>query len=153
MNSNSQEIKLQIKSVLNTLLKAQEDGNWEAFKSCFYKSENVTHIGTDMDEIWIGWEAFESWMKHIFKIRQGLQIFESSTRIETDKNNTTAWYYQLIDTCIETKSETTRIEGFRHTGVMLLINDKWQIVQSHISAPITEQNNLSELNIEMAHNQ
>jgi hypothetical protein len=135
-----------VNEVLNTWLHSQEDGNWEAFEKCFAKHENVVHIGTDFDEIWSDWKSFETWMKKVFTRWKGQQITAKNTNISISKGGTVAWYSQLIDTCLETKADKTRIEGFRHTGVMEFTNNQWLIVQSHISAPIVENLSIPENN-------
>ena len=133
------EIKVkQIKNVLHEIKKAQEESDWNSFQQHFLREGNVIHVGTDVDEIWRNWEEFEKWMRKALNSNSVKQITEKETQINLSHDETVAWYSQLIDTCLETKGETTRIEGFRHTGVMILTNDKWKIVQSHISAPLTD---------------
>jgi len=124
-----------VKAVLNELLRAQEDGDIKAFSKCFAQDKNTINIGTDIDEIWIGWEDFYNWMKDAILHKLDYTISEKNTRIFIGKNNDVAWYSQLLDTCFETKSEPVRIEGFRHTGVLEKRDNKWLIVQSHISVP------------------
>ena len=124
------------KALLTQLVKSQEEGDLSLFESCFLHSEELVNIGTDLDEIWYGWDDFSRFMKNAITERKGHKIQELDTRIVVDEGGTTAWYSQLIDTCIETKSEPFRLEGFRHTGMMIFRNGQWRIAQSHISAPI-----------------
>ncbi|MBP8790344.1 MAG: nuclear transport factor 2 family protein [Breznakibacter sp.] len=124
------------KALLTQLVKSQEEGDLSLFESCFLHTEELVNIGTDLDEIWYGWDDFSRFMKNAITERKGHKIQELDTRIVVDEGGTTAWYSQLIDTCIETKSEPFRLEGFRHTGVMIFRNGQWRIAQSHISAPI-----------------
>lgn len=124
------------KALLTQLVKSQEEGDLSLFESCFSHTEELVNIGTDLDEIWYGWDDFSRFMKNAITERKGHKIQELDTRIVVDEGGTTAWYSQLIDTCIETKSEPFRLEGFRHTGVMIFRNGQWRIAQSHISAPI-----------------
>ncbi|MGV8828785.1 MAG: nuclear transport factor 2 family protein [Breznakibacter sp.] len=124
------------KALLTQLVKSQEEGDLSLFESCFLHTEELVNIGTDLDEIWYGWDDFSRFMKNAITERKGHKIQELNTRIVVDEGGTTAWYSQLIDTCIETKSEPFRLEGFRHTGVMIFRNGQWRIAQSHISAPI-----------------
>ncbi len=124
-----------IKAILNELLRSQEEGNIDAFANCFAQDKNTVNIGTDIDEIWIGWEDFYNWMKEAIQNKSDYTISEKNTRIFLSKNNDIAWYFQLLDTCIESKNDPIRIEGFRHTGVLEKRHNKWLIVQSHISVP------------------
>jgi len=124
-----------IKAVLNELLRTQEEGDIKGFSNCFAQDENTINIGTDIDEVWIGWKDFFEWMKEAIQNKQDYTISEKNTRIFIGQSNDVAWYSQLLDTCFETKSEPVRIEGFRHTGVLEKRDKRWLIVQSHISVP------------------
>lgn len=123
-------------TLLTQLVKSQEDGDLSLFESCFVHTEDLVNIGTDLDDIWYGWDDFSRFMKHAITERMGHKIRELNTRIVISECGTTAWYSQLIDTCIETRSEPFRLEGFRHTGVMVMRHGQWRIAQSHVSAPI-----------------
>jgi ketosteroid isomerase-like protein len=72
-------------------------------------------------------------MRKMIETRKGLKINAKNTNLNVSDNGDVAWYSQLIDTCIETKGDPFRLEGFRHTGVMLKINNQWKIIQSHMS--------------------
>ncbi len=124
------------KEILDKLIHAQEVGDIEIFSDCFIHSNKVVNIGTDIDEYWIGWKPFYTYMNKMIKIRRGLKINSRKTNIEISESGDTAWYSQLIDTCIETKSDPFRLEGFRHTGVLQKHDNKWKIVQSHISVAL-----------------
>ncbi len=124
-----------IKEVLDQLLIAQEKGSLSDFSACFAHDDNIVNIGTEIDEIWYGWDEFYSWMSQVIKFKPDYSITSKDTRIQLNSNQDVAWYSQLLDTCFETKGEPFRIEGFRHTGVLEKRNNKWLIVQSHISVP------------------
>jgi hypothetical protein len=127
-----------VRKVLETMIKAQEMGNWDLFSACFAQNEDVVHIGTDVDEFWIGWTSFKRWMKDAILQRKGCKIEVKDTQIGFNRTGNVAWYSQLIDTSLETKGELTRIEGFRHSGVMEFMDNRWQIINSHVSAPVLE---------------
>jgi hypothetical protein len=122
--------------VLNKLLRSQEKGNIEAFADCFFHDGEVVHIGTDIDEYFTSWRNYFHRIDDVIESRKGHAINEKDTRIRVSEDSRTAWYSQLIDTCYETKGEITRIEGFRHTGVLITTPGGWKIVQSHVSAPV-----------------
>jgi len=121
--------------VLHKLVEAQETGNYKLFCECFWQHKGLINIGTDVDEYWTGWESFDAYMHKIIASRNGFKIYTRETKINLSADENVAWYSQLMDTCIETKGEPVRIEGFRHTGVLQKINKEWKIVQSHISVP------------------
>jgi ketosteroid isomerase-like protein len=125
-----------VKQVLLTLLQSQEKGRIENFANCFLHADSVVHIGTDVDEYFTSWRDYLHWIDDYLISRKGQEINAKETRIQVSKDGNTAWYSQLIDTCYETKGEITRIEGFRHTGVLLKTDNGWKIVQSHVSAPL-----------------
>lgn len=135
--SKSTEI-IHVEKVLNNLLHSQEIGDIELFSSCFDHGNHTINIGTDIDEYWENWPDFFSYMKQMIHLRNDLKISSKNTKIHLSKNEKVAWYSQLIDTCIETKVDPFRLEGFRHTGVMIKVDNQWKIVQSHISVPLVE---------------
>ncbi|WP_439183468.1 nuclear transport factor 2 family protein [Carboxylicivirga taeanensis] len=124
-----------IKTVLDTLITSQENGNLQEFCNCFAQDEHTMNIGTDIDEIWYGWTDFYEWMTHAIHNKPDYTISAKDTRIQLSNDKNVAWYSQLLDTCFETKGEPFRLEGFRHTGVLEKRNGQWLIVQSHISVP------------------
>lgn len=125
-----------VEKVLQKLLRAQENGDIETFASCFIHNNQVVHIGTDSDEYFTSWRDYFHWVEDVLMSRQGQEINEKATRINISQDGHTAWFSQLLDTCYETRGETTRIDGFRHTGVLINTSEGWKIVQSHISAPV-----------------
>ncbi len=124
------------RQLLTRLVVSQESGDLSLFESCFDHTEDLVNISSDLGYIWYGWDDFSHYMKNIISDRANYNIEERNTRVSINEEGTTAWYSQLIDTCIETEADPSRIEGFRHTGVMLRRGGKWRIIQSHISAPI-----------------
>lgn len=136
---NNERAVKNVEEVLQTLLKSQEAGNIEKFANCFLHDSSVVHIGTDVDEYFSSWHDYLHWIDNYLSSRKGQDINAKETRIQVSEDEKTAWYSQLIDTCYETKGEITRIEGFRHTGVLLKTENGWKIVQSHISAPLVPE--------------
>lgn len=128
-----------VRATLSKMLEAQENGNIQAFAETFAHDQDMVNIGTDLDEVWYSWESFFNWMAPAISNRKGYSITEKETHITLSKNENVAWYSQLLDTCLETKGEPFNINGFRHTGVMEKRNDKWLIVQSHISIPFKNE--------------
>ncbi|WP_430815575.1 nuclear transport factor 2 family protein [Carboxylicivirga sp. RSCT41] len=142
-NTTIQTDTVPILAVLDKLIKSQEKGNLSEFSTCFAQDEQIVNIGTDLDEIWYGWTAFYEWMTTAIINKPDYTIASKDTRIHLNQNKDVAWYSQLLDTCFETKGEPFRLEGFRHTGVLEKRDNKWLIVQSHISIP---DNTLPNLN-------
>ncbi len=135
-----QSVKEEIVIVLDQLVEAQETGNIHLFEQCFLQDDNLVNIGTDMDEYWIGWKNFISSMQDMIKSRQGYKIYTQDTKIGISDDNNTAWYSQMMDTCMETKGDPFRLEGFRHTGVLKKTENGWKIIQSHVSIPFNYLN-------------
>ncbi len=136
---NTEKTVNNVKQVLQTLLKSQERGDIESFANCFLHDSSVVHIGTDIDEYFTSWRDYLHWIDNFLISRKGQEINSKETRVMLSEDKKTAWYSQLIDTCYETKGEITRIEGFRHTGVLIKTENGWKIVQSHISAPLISE--------------
>ncbi len=132
-------IEKEVVAVLHKLVKAQETGNINAFSDCFAQDEKPVHIGTDQDEIWYNWQDFFNLMKIQIEQHKGTTINYKNTTVRHNLNGDIAWYSQLIDRCHETKGDDVSLEGFRHTGVMEKKDNKWLIVQSHISFPYVNE--------------
>jgi hypothetical protein len=130
----------QVKQVLDELFEAHGKSDLKSFSNCFAQDENLVYMGTDFDEVWYDWQSFYHWMENEIGKWKGISINQKNTTITHSLDGKTAWYTQLIDNCPETKGDTLRIEGFRHSGVMENRNGKWLIVQSHLSVPYTSQN-------------
>ncbi len=135
-----QSVKLEVHIVLDQLVEAQETGNVHLFKKCFSQDKDLVNIGTDIDEYWIGWPKFISYMQNMIESRQGYKIYTSDTRIGLSEDKNTAWYSQMMDTCMETKGDPFRLEGFRHTGILKKTENGWKIIQSHVSIPFNYSN-------------
>ena len=129
------DIEKSVKLLLRKLITAQETGDINAFSECFTHNNNAVHIGTDQDEIWYNWQDFFNLMKIQLEQHKGSTINHKNTTVHHNSTGDVAWYSQLIDRCPQTNGDDVCIEGFRHTGVMEKKDDKWMIVQSHISFP------------------
>lgn len=137
-NLTKDALKAEVQHVLDTLVSAQEKGEWEQFAHCFMQSPSMVNIGTDVDEYWNGWEAFKKATQNLFKYKKGFHITVKNVTIHVSEDGKLAWYAMMMDTCLETKAEPVRIEGFRHTGVLQKQHGTWKIVQSHVSVPVLE---------------
>ncbi|MFT3738971.1 MAG: nuclear transport factor 2 family protein [Breznakibacter sp.] len=137
-NLEKDVLKAEVQHLLDTLVGAQETGNWELFAQCFVQSPDTVNIGTDVDEYWSEWESFKKATQNLFRLKRRSHIQVKNISIHTSDDGKVAWYSMMMDTCLETKSEPVRIEGFRHTGVLQKQNGHWKIVQSHVSVPVLE---------------
>jgi hypothetical protein len=125
-------------AILSQLLTSLENGDLSLFESCFLHTDELVNIGAETDEIWYGWSDFSLFMKKIIDNHKGHKIQRMDTRIFVNDEGSTAWYSELIDASIESRSEPFRLEGYRHTGVIIRHSGQWRIAQSHISAPISK---------------
>ncbi len=130
-----QGIKHEVLMFLDKLVEAQETSNSHLFALCFMQNDSLVNIGTDLDEYWVGWKSFFNYMQEIIESRHDYKIYTRDTKIRFSDDKNIAWYSQLMDTCMETKGDPFRIEGFRHTGVLKKTTNGWKIVQSHVSIP------------------
>lgn len=136
MKKTKDQLIEEAKKLLTQLMQSQEEGDLSLLESCFLHTEELVTIGADLDKVWYGWEEYSRFIKTAIERRKGHTVTERNTSIYINDDGTCAWYSQLIDTCLETKGEPFRLEGFRHTGVLVRRNDRWQIAQSHTSVPV-----------------
>ena len=59
----------------------------------------------------------------------------SDLKIKINKSGNTAWFSEILDYNFIYLGENMSFEGIRFTGVLEKREDKWKLVQGHMSVP------------------
>ena len=100
---------------------------------------DMVHIGTDMDEIWRGWNELRKATVEQF---EGLDCYKAQIRdlsVSVSSSGSVAWYSHLLDAHIKSSSQEQTWQGARFTGVLEKRDGRWVMVQTHVSIPESAQ--------------
>ncbi len=125
----------EVKTTIEQFFHAMDTQNMELMEQLIPKKETMVHVGTDEDEIWKGWKVLHEATKKQF---DGLEHYKADIRdltVDFSKSGDVAWYFHLLDAEIKSRGNTTRWKGARFTGVLEKQNDRWVMVQTHVSIP------------------
>lgn len=126
---------LRVQSVLQQYVLANETQDFELIEKIWAPSENIVMIGTDSDERLVGWKMIEKAIKHQFSQFQETKITVSNQLIRINETANSAWFSELLAYNFIYKDGAKRFNGMRFTGVLEKINDRWLLVQGHLSIP------------------
>lgn len=115
---------------------ANETKNIDLIKEIWAPKEDIVIFGTDSDEKLEGWTQIKNTFLKQFETFEEAYLSVSDQKINLDCDANTAWFSQIMSyNYTTTDGEAKRFEGIRFTGVLEKIDDKWYIVQSHMSIP------------------
>ena len=115
---------------------ANETKNIDLIKEIWASKEDIVIFGTDSDEKLEGWTQIRNTFLKQFETFEEAYLSVSDQKINLDCDGNTAWFSQIMSyNYTTTEGEAKHFEGMRFTGVLEKIDDKWQIVQSHMSIP------------------
>ncbi|MGM0565538.1 MAG: nuclear transport factor 2 family protein [Bacteroidota bacterium] len=115
---------------------ANETKNIDLIKEIWAPKEDIVIFGTDSDEKLEGWTQIKNTFLMQFEMFEEAYLSVSDQKINLDCDANTAWFSQIMSyNYTTTDGIAKRFEGVRFTGVVEKIDDKWYIVQSHMSIP------------------
>lgn len=129
------DIENEVRSTIGQFFHAMDTQNLELMERLIPEKEKMVHIGTDKDEIWKGWKVLNEATKKQF---DGLEYYKANIRdlsINFSKSKEVAWYFHLLDAEIKSRGNIIRWKGARFTGVLEKQDDRWVMVQTHVSIP------------------
>jgi len=130
--------KAAIQNVLEKYVVANETQNLELIREVWGKGEDIIVFGTASHEKLVGWENISNAIKQQFKTFRETYISVSDQVININRNANTAWFSEIMNYNFIFEGKAVSYEGIRFTGVLEKFDDKWLIVQSHLSVPNTE---------------
>ncbi len=126
-SSNPQQEKKEIDSVINQWHKAAAEANFDYYFGLM--TNDAVFIGTDASENW-NRKDFEAFSKPYFDKGKAWTFYPLERNIYVDKNNTLAWFDELLDTSFKI---------CRGSGVLEKVNGKWKIKHYVLSMTIPNE--------------
>jgi len=128
-------VKAQVQSTIEQFFQAMNTQDLSLIQRLIPRSETTTHVGTDKDEIWRGWNVLNEATKAQFERLEYYKTNIKDLTINLSEDQTVAWYFHLLDAEIKSNNTITRWEDARFTGVLERKNNRWVIAQTHVSIP------------------
>lgn len=127
-----------IESVIRNFFLALDTQNLDLMRRVVGRKEGMLHIGTDADEVWRGWQELRKATAEQFK---NLEYYKADIRnlnINIADSGDVAWYFHHLQARIKSGGVEHVMEGARFTGVLEKKDDRWVILQTHVSIPQSE---------------
>lgn len=125
----------EIQTVLENYVIANETQQLELIHSIWAPSEDIVVIGTDQDEMLVGWTQIEAAIKKQFDNFEETYIAVTDQIIKVNETGNTGWFSEIVHYSFLYQGKPQSFEGIRFTGVINKSNGEWHIVQSHMSIP------------------
>jgi hypothetical protein len=129
--------KEKIMLVLERYIIANETQNLDLVKQVWAPKDDIVVIGTNYDEMLIGWDNIKIAVNRQFESFEDTYISVHDQIIGLNDTGNTAWFSEIVNYNYIYQGKARQYEGLRFTGVLEKENDEWLIVQSHLSIPGT----------------
>ena len=130
--------KAEVANVLEKYVIANENQNFSLIEEIWANDDNILLLGTDSDEIYLGWKQIKKAIQHQFNSFEDTYIVVSDQRIQLNKTGNSAWFSEHLNYNFIYEGEAKSFEGIRFTGVLEKRNGAWELVQGHLSIPVEE---------------
>ena len=128
--SNDPQTEAEIRAFFDEFVEAYPKDDLDRYLNLFLQDENLIMFGTG--EKWLGWEEYKN-APVVDKERHG-KISLSYDWLKINSHGSIAWFAAEVKVKVKVEGEWKSIPA-RLTGVVKKIEDKWKIVQGHISVP------------------
>lgn len=124
-----------IRTVLEQYELAREGEDFSTIEQIWAPDADIVLFGTEGDEQLVGIEAIKKAMSRQFDEVENTLINISDQKIRINRAGNTAWFSEILDYNFIYLGEDMAFEGIRFTGVLEKRDDKWKLVQGHLSVP------------------
>ncbi|MCK4895720.1 MAG: nuclear transport factor 2 family protein [Candidatus Heimdallarchaeota archaeon] len=128
--SNDSQTEAEIRLFFDDFVDAYPKEDLDRYLNLFSQDENLVMFGTG--EKWLGWEEYKNAPAED-KERHG-EISLTYDWLKINSHGSVAWFAAEVAVKVIVEGEERSIPA-RLTGVLKKIEDKWKIVQGHISVP------------------
>lgn len=132
---NPQEEIAQIENILDQYVIANENQDFSIIERIWAEEDNIAMIGTDSDELLVGWNEIRDAIQHQFDAFEDTYVSVNNQKIHLGESGKTAWFYETLNYNFIYRGEAMSFEGIRFTGVLVKKDGNWEIVQGHLSIP------------------
>ncbi len=133
--TNCKKDKEAIENLLENYIIANENQDFELIEEIWAADDDIILYGTDSDERLMGWKSIKEAIKEQFGYITDTYISASNQLIKLNCTGNTAWFAETLNYNYMYRGEAHSYEGLRFTGVVEKIDDKWVLVQAHLSVP------------------
>ncbi|MBE9481173.1 MAG: nuclear transport factor 2 family protein [Bacteroidetes bacterium] len=126
-----------IENILDQYVIANENQDLSLIEKIWASDEDIILIGTNSDEKLVGWKAIKKAIKNQFKEFKDTYIAVSDQIIKINDTGNTAWFSELLNYNFIYNGKAQSFEGIRFTGVLEKKENNWEIVQGHLSIPVS----------------
>lgn len=134
-HTSKRDDNLAIENLLEQYVIANERQDFELIQQIWAPDPDIILYGTDSDERLMGWVNIKNAVKDQFAQITETYISVSDQYIKINSTGNTAWFAETLNYNFIYKDQARSYEGMRFTGVLSLIDDKWMLVQAHLSVP------------------
>jgi SnoaL-like protein len=124
-----------IENLLENYILANENQDFELIEEIWGTEDDIILYGTDSDERLMGWKNIKAAIKEQFGYITDTYISASNQFIKLNCTGNTAWFAETLNYNYMYQGEANSYEGLRFTGVVEKIDEKWVLVQAHLSVP------------------
>lgn len=129
----------EIENALDKYIMANEKEDFVLIESIWAPQEDIVLYGTDSDERLVGWSAIQEVIKRQFSMIENTYISASDQVIRVSECGNTAWFAERLNYNFIYQGTAHSYDNIRFTGVMEKIDDRWVIVQAHLSLPASSK--------------
>ncbi len=125
----------EIRTVLEKYQLANENEDFGICEEIWSTRDDIILIGTDRDEKLMGWKEIEKAIKKQHISFENTLITISDQEIRLNETGNTAWFSECLNFNFIYNEQAMSYEGIRFTGVLEKTDDRWKLVQGHLSIP------------------
>ena len=105
----------------------------------FAQGAETTVIGTDLAEMWTGYDTFRSSLETQFAAYEDTELSTENQFVKVHASGEVAWFWENADWHVTAGGERVEVNDMRITGVLEKQGGAWKIVQMHLSVPVSGQ--------------
>ncbi len=129
---SSENVKNEIKSVLENMSKAFATKNVELYMSLYDSEPDLVIYGSQSGEKWTKLSDFRESVIKNWDMVECIKVTYDWHRIELNTVGDTAWFASELTFATEMGGQKRNIPG-RLTGVLIKKNNAWKFTQTHYS--------------------
>lgn len=124
-----------VENILEKYLIASENRDFQTIESIWAPGDSIMLFGTDSHEKLMGWQSIRNAFRKQFNTISNTYISISDRYIKINCSNNTAWFAIIMNYNFIHNDVAHSFEGVRFTGVLEKQDEKWLMVQGHLSLP------------------
>lgn len=128
-------VKDEVRTTIEHFFQAMDTQDFELIEKTTAHDPEMVHTGTDIGEIWKGWDELRQDTIEQFKELEYYKANIKDLQIHLSPDRNVAWYFHLLDARIKSYGTEHQWQNARFTGVLEKRDGSWVLVQTHVSLP------------------